>query len=458
MYISCCCFLIVSALPGCILDYNLADQPDQNTQEIDTSQNILVDDTENSSEEDTFTGNDTHVIIDTEDTNVSVQTDNDECPDDPDKTFPGLCGCGVPDVDSDGDGTPDCTDGCLSDPDKAEPGICGCGAPELDSDSDGACDLSDQCEGNVASGDADHDGMCNDIDPTWVTMTAMPFSSGGLASAVLSDGLHVLGGGEDWGGIPTLTNHYVYRDASDTWSSSPAQIPDSETWGAQAQVHDDRLYLVGGWYGDKAGKKLRVYDPNNNAWEALADIPTPFQSGFVSAVVGNFLYVIGGLPNAAVNGSAYKFNLVSQTWSEVTPIPQNDGRGSLAGAALGRKIYVLNGDAAGGSTILQIYNTESDSWSQGANLDKHFEVASSLTFGNKVYFFGGAVQQYMDPPIVVSKIVNIYDPGADSWSKGIAMPTARHFSTAQMLNGHFHVLGGLDANCNAVSVHEIFYF
>ncbi|MFN8408688.1 MAG: hypothetical protein U0V45_05055 [Flavobacteriales bacterium] len=28
------------------------------------------------------------------------------------KTAAGICGCGVPDTDSDGDGTADCNDGC----------------------------------------------------------------------------------------------------------------------------------------------------------------------------------------------------------------------------------------------------------------------------------------------------------------------------------------------------------
>ncbi len=54
----------------------------------------------------------------------------DECPNDPAKTAPGTCGCGVSDVDSDGDGTANCKDGCASDPSKIVPGLCGCGVPE----------------------------------------------------------------------------------------------------------------------------------------------------------------------------------------------------------------------------------------------------------------------------------------------------------------------------------------
>jgi VCBS repeat-containing protein len=51
----------------------------------------------------------------------------DQCPQDPNKTLPGVCGCGVPDTDSDSDGTPDCNDLCPSDAAKAAPGACGCG-------------------------------------------------------------------------------------------------------------------------------------------------------------------------------------------------------------------------------------------------------------------------------------------------------------------------------------------
>jgi len=72
-------------------------------------------------------------------------TPDDLCPDDPDKTEPGVCGCGVPDADSDGDGALDCEDGCPADAGKVDPGVCGCGTADVDSDGDGALDCEDGC-------------------------------------------------------------------------------------------------------------------------------------------------------------------------------------------------------------------------------------------------------------------------------------------------------------------------
>lgn len=137
----------------------------------------------------------------------SIEAGTDNCPDDPDKTEPGICGCGVPDTDSDGDGTPDCNDACPNDstdscddyeepdsdgdgtPDylddcpndfnKVSPGECGCGTVDTDTDSDGTPDCNDNCPEDtdktepgicgcgVADTDTDADGNpdCNDNCP-----------------------------------------------------------------------------------------------------------------------------------------------------------------------------------------------------------------------------------------------------------------------------------------------------
>jgi len=69
----------------------------------------------------------------------------DHCPADPEKTAPGDCGCGIPDTDSDDDGTADCLefDYCPEDEDKTLPGICGCGIPDVDDNGNGVVDCNE---------------------------------------------------------------------------------------------------------------------------------------------------------------------------------------------------------------------------------------------------------------------------------------------------------------------------
>ncbi len=115
-------------------------------------------------------------VPDTDTDNDGTANCNDGCPNDPLKIAPGVCGCGVADTDTDMDGTPNCNDLCPLDPLKTVPGVCGCGVPNTDTDGDGTANCIDgcpndplkiapgQCGCGVADTDSDNDGIANCLD------------------------------------------------------------------------------------------------------------------------------------------------------------------------------------------------------------------------------------------------------------------------------------------------------
>lgn len=82
------------------------------------------------------------------------------CWNDPGKTGPGICGCGVPDTNRDGDVLPDCKDQCPDDPLNTYRGQCGCDG-ELDTPAAGTF-----CTDSLSQGPStcDGHGKCGDDD------------------------------------------------------------------------------------------------------------------------------------------------------------------------------------------------------------------------------------------------------------------------------------------------------
>jgi len=109
----------------------------------------------------------------------------DDCPDDASLHTAGVCGCVVGDeTDADGDGVPACLDACPSDSNKTAAGVCGCGELDTDSDKDGVLDCVDGCPLNInktAPGicgctitdiDADSDGTMDCLESDVLTLFA----------------------------------------------------------------------------------------------------------------------------------------------------------------------------------------------------------------------------------------------------------------------------------------------
>ncbi len=261
------------------------------------------------------------VIIEPDTDNDLVCDPADACPNDPNKTAAGLCGCGIADTDTDLDGTPDCNDACPNDPNKTVAGVCGCGIAETDTDSDGTPDCNDDCPNDanktsagicgcgIADTDTDSDSTpdCNDECPNDPNKVLAGSCGCGVAEGTCADCAGVINGtaavdlcGVCAGGTTGITPNPdadndtvpdcldVCADGDDTVDSDSDGTPDDCDICPFAPLDDccDASFELAGFSSEPDEPYREVY--------ACEDVPTLSMTG-ISSTDGLFTATPSGL-------------------------------------------------------------------------------------------------------------------------------------------------------------------
>lgn len=125
-------------------------------------------------------------------------------------------------------------------------------------------------------------------------------------------------------------------------------------------------------------------------------------------------------------------------------------------AVVNGKLYVAGGkDGVGPKTGLQIYDPVANTWSAGAAMPASYpavENPAGVAYNGKFYLFGGSTQPF------TGAVTNaaVYDPGANAWTDLAPMTMARGGATAQVLNGKIYVIGGMGGDGASLASVEIY--
>ncbi len=233
--------------------------------------------------------------------------------------------------------------------------------------------------------------------------------------------------------------------------------PDADTWTVASPPPDDDMWgpssavVDGNLYvigGWPSGStNTRVYDPLTDDWDYLATLPEAYSWGHTSAVVNDEIYVIGGSHGPHVT----KYSPDTDTWTTgLAPLPVNSS--SVAGATIDGLIYVVGVD-----DNLQIYDPVADSWSLGAAVPKRTWRPSVSAISGLLYLFGGSTASISGGGDLPD--AQVYDPNTDSWDSIPDMPTNRYWSAAAVNDGTVYVFGGWGINNDVpLALNESFSF
>lgn len=298
--------------------------------------------------------------------------------------------------------------------------------------------------------------------PSWSSAPPMPVALGEVAGGLVAGKLYVVG--ED------STATLAYDIATETWTSSGLATRPFPGNHHAAEVFDGKLYLFGGLGGSSAGK-VQIYDPATNQWTEGA--PMPFAAGSSSsAVIGNQVYVAGGIVGTSTTTQAARYTPATDTWQSVAPMPQ--GRNHAAAESDGAKMFVFGGRGPGsgdgnvvanGFDTVQIYDPATDSWASsldpGSTLEPLPEARGGMgtaVFANGEFWVMGG-ETLSGPGATADHVysrVDIYNPVTNGWRAGPPMPTARHGIYPVLDGTRIHLAGGgVEAGDSSSTAHEV---
>lgn len=161
---------------------------------------------------------------------------------------------------------------------------------------------------------------------------------------------------------------------------------DIVAWGGQ-------LYWIGGYSGTPQATFARW---SGTAWTDLPSLPTA-RAGHVSVVVGNKMYVIGGLNagGSAATGLNQCYDFVAGTWVGKASMPEVNTYGD--GCVVGTDIYIFGGMTSSTASpetpakfIQYKYNTLNDTWTELAATGQTPRLDLGVAaIGTKIYLIGG---------------------------------------------------------------------
>lgn len=252
-----------------------------------------------------------------------------------------------------------------------------------------------------------------------------------------------------------------------------------------------RVVVAGGFDGVEITPRVDVFSAAGNAWSALPDAPIRWTSINVAAV-GTTLFLLGGLEGAGrvASGDGFALDPVTESWQPITPMP--DARGGSGVVTAPGRVYLLGGVSSTGALASCLaYDTIAGTWTPLPDLPAPrarpaamrrsdgtlivaggFESADASQPRGEVWALppgqsgwelrkapervarGGCAYGVVLSQLIcaggeggpaASTLVDSYDPYADVWTEGEAMPVERAGAQGAGLDARFFVPGGAGA-------------
>ncbi|MGD0712551.1 MAG: DUF2341 domain-containing protein, partial [Bacteroidales bacterium] len=245
-------------------------------------------------------------------------------------------------------------------------------------------------------------------------------------------------------GVKAMSNE-IYDPTANNWAEGPSGPVLIGDQGLMGIAYGSVIHLFYHQYH-------YVYDPSAGTYTRKADVPTPRTWG-TCAVVNGKIYLIGGYSydtsGNPINPSSVNevYDPASDTWSTQAPLPTSEYGVTRENPVIGGKIYVTHG--VNSSSIFQtsvyIYDPSTNSWSQGPSASHARDGVACGVISNKLYVVGGRADWTGPYGLNYNEQ---YDPTPSQWA--LSDPTRVYIDASAAHTGGY----GLLINDNLANSYE----
>lgn len=232
----------------------------------------------------------------------------------------------------------------------------------------------------------------------WTTRAPMPTARDFLGVAIANNGkIYAIGGEASKDNHGFLAVVEEYNPTTNIWTTR-SSMPTARGYGGVATYSDGRIYVIGGWDGQRLLATVESYDPTTNTWMTHASMPTARSNSGI-AVSNGKIYAIGGRQIGLGGYTQYlatveEYNPVTNIWAKRADMPT--ARDSL-GVAIGSngKIYAAGGrNSVSVLATVERYDPTTDIWSTDTNMPTaRHSLALLATSDGKLYTIGGMMYE-----------------------------------------------------------------
>lgn len=285
-------------------------------------------------------------------------------------------------------------------------------------------------------------------------------------SAVIGSTLYVLGGYDGKGALGGLEQASIIPDGLvGPFTNVVGTTLFTARSGHTSIVLGEYLYVIGGLGSDGALTSVeRAVIRVDGSLGTFAVTPeatlAAANNRHASTIVGNYLYVLGGLNNKYLNGALRATINTEGVLGAFTTIPATLAlaRQGHASLTIGRYLYVIGGSS--GSTYLNsveraMINADGSLGAfaivPGVTLVTGRALHTSAVIGNYVYVMGGIGPSYLSS---VERAAINADGSLSTFSavQGVVLSAPRGRHTSVVIGNYLYVIGGINSSTTLATV------